>query len=1076
MTQGGCACFGNALVAVPFLFQEMFMAQSPPFYRKYGFMIVLAVVFSLSFIWLGTRMTLLSNSNNVEDWLPKSFKETKEYNWFLSHFPFESFVVISWEGCTVSTASDHPDAKDKIELFAQKLVPGQSIDNLGEWLNSQKIIADIDTSLVKDRLLPKTASATDPPSPEEAVAAPADLQVADSSEALTVSKDDKTKVQEYPQKDLFKTVLTYPRLKKLLMERYPDMSEDEVVERLSGTLIGPDGSSTALMAFLKTKPKGKEAVEVIERVKDVARELGIEPPKVVDTRAWYQKAADNFSEMVNEMLHGRKTSTAGVIIGGTPVDNASIGLEGERTLFRLAGFCALVGVVIAYICFQSIRLTTIVFWIAILSSGISLALVSFTGGRCDAIMLSMPALIYIMAMSGGIHLINYYHDAIREGGLRGAPERGVKLGWLPCLIAALTTAFGLASLCISDLIPIKKFGFYSALGVMGTLIMIFLLLPAMLDFFPSKRYALKFGGKGLDTEEAASKILLFWRWLGRIVIKRSALVAVCSLIFMLVLGAGIPKIKPEVKMMKFYSKDAPIIISYTWLEKHIGPLVPMEVVLKFDNATCPLTTIQKLRVVKKISEMLKTDHSGEIGGVLSATTMTPNPDPSETGGIFGRSTRLATETSQSVKIDAARPELKDYVAMELPEDSGVEKLEIDAKEVNWLKANGLGTISQLLKIPASQGTDRIPAERLTPYVAMAKEWEKAHGTDLWRISLRVWALGEHDIDYAELIGKIQEDVNLMLASDQIKNIADPKGDNINSDAAKGLNIGGVDAVYTGMVPLVYKTQHALIEGLRWSLITAFITIALVFCVVLKSPIAGFIAMVPNVFPVMVVFGFMGWRGILVDVGTMMTASVALGVAVDNTMHYLTWFRDSVNHGLKPKYAALEGYERCATAMTETTIIGGLGLAAFSFSTFTPTQMFGNMMLAILGVSIYGDLVFLPAVLTGRFGKYFLPKELRKNFDNQEDVEAILSDESTRSEEYNRKVHGDRFSGKEKDNVAAFVKLSPETQDYPVMDGHLINHKSREITPPPPHRPLTPPKTRHAHADAETPASRFNRRD
>ena len=49
-------------------------------------------------------------------------------------------------------------------------------------------------------------------------------------------------------------------------------------------------------------------------------------------------------------------------------------------------------------------------------------------------------------------------------------------------------------------------------------------------------------------------------------------------------------------------------------------------------------------------------------------------------------------------------------------------------------------------------------------------------------------------------------------------------------------------------------------------------------------------MIPNVFPVILIFGAMGHLGVLVDIGTMMTASVALGVAVDDTIHFLTWFR------------------------------------------------------------------------------------------------------------------------------------------------------------------------------------------
>ena len=96
-------------------------------------------------------------------------------------------------------------------------------------------------------------------------------------------------------------------------------------------------------------------------------------------------------------------------------------------------------------------------------------------------------------------------------------------------------------------------------------------------------------------------------------------------------------------------------------------------------------------------------------------------------------------------------------------------------------------------------------------------------------------------------------------------------------------------------------------------------------IILKSPTAGLLSMVPNVFPIVVIFGLMGWIGVLVDIGIMMTASVAMGVAVDDTVHFLTWFRRGILSGLDRRGAVRLAYERCATAMIETTLIGGLGL-------------------------------------------------------------------------------------------------------------------------------------------------------
>jgi len=180
----------------------------------------------------------------------------------------------------------------------------------------------------------------------------------------------------------------------------------------------------------------------------------------------------------------------------------------------------------------------------------------------------------------------------------------------------------------------------------------------------------------------------------------------------------------------------------------------------------------------------------------------------------------------------------------------------------------------------------------------------------------------------------------------------------------------IRAVYTGMIPLVYKTQRELLFSLKESIMWATVLIAVVMMFVLRSPIAGAISMIPNVFPIVIIFGILGWAGIKVDIGIMMTASVALGVAVDDTVHFLTWFRRGVTKGMDRVEAVMLAYDRCATAMLQTTIIGGLGLAVFATSTFTPTQQFGYLMISMLGAALIGDLLLLPAILVSPLGRFF----------------------------------------------------------------------------------------------------------
>ena len=897
------------------------------FFSRRSFLIVCLLVFTLPFIWAGARRTIQSNNNDVKDWLPEAFDETAEHSWFESHFPHEQFVLISWEGCTLHD--------QRLELLAKKLVP---------------------------------------PEPEGSE---------DDSPAATDVAGEKQGEPE--EKRLFNSVLTGTRLVDEMLARYEGtsyaLSEEEILARLEGSLIHKDPNTgeynTCLVVTLSEATKGKALRPTLAKIRRIAaKECDIGPKEIR--------------------------------LGGPPVDNVAIDVEGERTLFRLAGLSAIVGLGISWLCFRSVRLTAIVFWVAILAAGVGLALVYFTGGTCDAILLTMPSLVYVLALSGAIHIINYYHDAIREKGLAGAPDRALAHGWFPCTMAAVTTALGLGSLMVSHVIPISKFGLYSALGVLATLVLVFLYLPALLHYFPSREFAAANAGRG-GGEPTETVLLNIWRAIGGFVIRNNIVVSLGCLVVMVTFAFGLFRVETSVKLMKLFSPQAEIIHHYGWLEKHLGPLVPMEVVLTVDNEECKLTFVDRMRIAQEIEEAIEEKLSKDVGGALSAATFAP--DISRRKGSYVA--RKAYDAGLTRQLEKSRDKFHEYLAVDADyletDDPTLAQLRIPQPIAGLLKDRGLanlrdiehfgnlaaiegigpddatrvaeaidawrsvsnptldqlgitGPIAQVLQ---SKRIGTLKAIQKRGYLGAiegigpegdrqvsdaARAWKTAHGTELWRISARVWALT--DVDYADFMEELEPVVEEVLLT----------------HCDKGVR--GIDARYTGLVPLVYKTQHELMRGLVNSLATAFGLIAIVMVVVLKSPSAGLLSMIPNVFPVVVIFGAMGWLGILVDIGTMMTAGVALGVAVDDTMHYLAWFRNGLDRGLDRKGAAMAAYERCATAMSQTTLVAGLGLAAFAFSTFTPTQRFGTLMLTLLFAALLGDLIFLPALLTGPLGYFF----------------------------------------------------------------------------------------------------------
>jgi uncharacterized membrane protein YdfJ with MMPL/SSD domain len=210
----------------------------------------------------------------------------------------------------------------------------------------------------------------------------------------------------------------------------------------------------------------------------------------------------------------------------------------------------------------------------------------------------------------------------------------------------------------------------------------------------------------------------------------------------------------------------------------------------------------------------------------------------------------------------------------------------------------------------------------------------------------------------------------------------------------------VDATYTGVVPIVYKAQRALLTSLIESTFWSFITITPMLMFVSRGIGAGLVCMIPNVLPIAFVFGGMGWLEIPVDIGCMMSASIALGVAVDDTIHYLAWFRDEFDRTGDRKQAILYSYRKCALPTMQAALINGLGLSIFAFSTFTPTKQFGYLMLVILVAGMIAELILLPALLAGPLGRAFKRRKYKGHAPEDADVpEAeFRSDEDARTDD------------------------------------------------------------------------------
>lgn len=171
-----------------------------------------------------------------------------------------------------------------------------------------------------------------------------------------------------------------------------------------------------------------------------------------------------------------------------------------------------------------------------------------------------------------------------------------------------------------------------------------------------------------------------------------------------------------------------------------------------------------------------------------------------------------------------------------------------------------------------------------------------------------------------------------------------------------------EASVTGLVPLLLRTQEYLVRSQMSSFVLAFAIILLLIFPFVRSWSVGVVAVGANVVPLVVVLGVMGWSGLPMDIASIMIASIALGIIVDDTIHFLYRYRTCRRRGDAVRHAVEQTYTVVGVPMVVTSIVLAGGFLILIPSSFQPTSTFGLLSAVTIAAAFVADLVLLPALL------------------------------------------------------------------------------------------------------------------
>ena len=208
----------------------------------------------------------------------------------------------------------------------------------------------------------------------------------------------------------------------------------------------------------------------------------------------------------------------------------------------------------------------------------------------------------------------------------------------------------------------------------------------------------------------------------------------------------------------------------------------------------------------------------------------------------------------------------------------------------------------------------------------------------------------------------------LVGASRVREFLHSMDDQVARLEAQGIHVqtSGIGLLWVKMADYITSTQ---IKGYA----VVFTLIALVMMLAFGSVKTALIGMIPNLFPIVLVLGLMGWIGWALDYFRLLLATIAIGIAVDDTIHMMTRLRTAFDETGDYDQAIREATRTVGPALLATTVILTVAFLSYLFSAMAILASFGVLLAATIVAALAADLFLLPAII--KLTKPFGPERL-----------------------------------------------------------------------------------------------------
>lgn len=497
----------------------------------------------------------------------------------------------------------------------------------------------------------------------------------------------------------------------------------------------------------------------------------------------------------------------------------------------------------------------------------TMGFLALTGKSIDVLVVIIPPILLIVALSDVIHFVNKYDDFILR---KLSKEQSLKstiifIGKATCL-TSITTSIGFMSLYVIPIAPIRDFGLYTAAGVLFAFLITFLLIPSILYFFPK------------PVEKKPSQKVLGKALLDRLFISvlnnRRSVVGVVS-VASVILIFGMTELRLNTSLIVGFQKDEPELEEVAYFDNNYDGYKPFEIGIKLAKDK-NLFDPQVIRAIASLEEFATSNYN-------------------------------------------------------------VKQIESPLKLIRMLHSSLNGGSQRFYTLPAGNVIDKVKRLYNSP------------------------KLKDGRLAFQNLSG---ETIRLIGRS---RDVGSAEARILNESLEKFLTTIDPEVLtarLTGTSYLIDKTDNYISRALIKGLAIAVLSVSFFLFVFFRSWRIILYSLIPNLLPILMLFGLMGYFQIDLNISTAIIFTVAFGVAVDDSIHLLARYYLERGQFKSTIWALKNSIASTGKSILVTSIILCAGFALFLTSGLSSPYYLGLFLVITAVIALLLDLILLPIIILG----------------------------------------------------------------------------------------------------------------